>query len=360
MTDQDIRTVLARMARAGEGGGPVGAVTPARALRLAVARAVESVAGVEVSVGAVSEEVLDLDSLVADRTGAELILCLDGPAGLDGIAAIDGELRAALVEAQTMGRLSASPAPERPVSVADAALARPVIDAILGELLVAAAPTALAGWTEGLRAGARMESPRAVGLRLAEGSYRTVRLTVDLGVAEREGHLTLALPPERGEPNEEDEGGWSDRMEEAVLGAPAALTAVLHRMPISYERLAALRQGALLPLEGVTVSSVRLEGPGGRLAARGRLGRVSGLKAVRVETPPPPELEDAEPGLSLPGAMETGDVEAAWEPPGDPPGEEELPAMSLDGDADPGGDFEPGEMSVGDFSFDEDAGDAAE
>ena len=291
MTDADIRSVLAQMARAGGAASKSGVVTPARALRLSLTRAVEGAAGLKVTVLSVSEAPGVLDDVVAAVGTEDLVLGLNGAGGLLGVAVLDRELRSAFVEAQTMGRLSTMPAPDRPVSVADAALATPVVDAFLVELSMAAGPTALDGWTTEVSAGARVDGARGTGLKLAENTYRIATMTVDLGIADREGRLTVALPMSRAplaeKPNKAE---WSVEMEKAVLASSASLRAVLHRLDLPLDRAESLNVGDVLPLGGASLGALRLEAEGGLLAGHARLGQVHGMKAVRVGPPAPPEM----------------------------------------------------------------------
>ncbi|ROT98614.1 FliM/FliN family flagellar motor switch protein [Histidinibacterium lentulum] len=312
MTDQDIRTVLARMAGApASPASEEAALTPARAVRMAFARATESSCGLKVGVTSLDEEEASLDAVAAALQEGDLVLDLRSPDGtILGMAALDRELRAAFVESQTMGRLSAVPAPDRPVSVADRALCAPVVDAVLTDLAVAAGSTALAGWADGARTGGRIDGGRGVSLQLPEDRYRLLRLEVDLSVAGRAGRMLLALPAERGRPAADPASSdWTERLHRLILSAPAVLTAVLHRMSLPISRLEDIAPGDLLPLDGVTVSSVRLEGAGNTLVATARLGQVGGMKAVRLEPPPPPELREAtHPPASVPPALPQASV----------------------------------------------------
>jgi flagellar motor switch/type III secretory pathway protein FliN len=146
-----------------------------------------------------------------------------------------------------------------------------------------------------------MDGARGVVLRLTEDRYRLLRIEVDLGVTGRSARLCLALPAARGEAAPEPEGSdWTDRLHRSVLPAPTALTAVLHRMSLPISRLEDMVVGDVLPLEGVTVASIRLEGAGNTVVARARLGQVGGMKAVRLEEPPPPDMRDAAPPAGAP------------------------------------------------------------
>ena len=81
-----------------------------------------------------------------------------------------------------------------------------------------------------------------------------------------------------------------------AMGAQAALEAVLHRLRLPWEEAEAFEVGQVIPLPGVTVASVRIEG-GGQDIGSARLGQVAGMRAIRIEAPPGPDLEDI-PSLS--------------------------------------------------------------
>jgi flagellar motor switch protein FliM len=54
-------------------------------------------------------------------------------------------------------------------------------------------------------------------------------------------------------------------------------------MKVPLSTIAGPQVGQVLPLEGCTVSKVRLVDPGGRTLARGRLGPIAGQIAVRIQ-----------------------------------------------------------------------------
>jgi len=215
----------------------------------------------------------------------------------------------------------------RPFTAGDVELCRPLIDAFLREIRCLADETPLDGWTNGAMSGPRLSGARSVGLALAEGRYRVVRLTLDFGVGEREGTLVLCLPvasrvagqPAEAAPPSETFGR---QLRANVMDAPARLHAVLHRSRMSLSDVEAFRVGQVLPLAGITVASVRLEGPRQRLLATARLGQVSGLRAVRLEQPSNADLAEVpiadslRPAVPPPGPA--GDAPSAARPPGLP------------------------------------------
>src|SRR5690242_11475027 len=101
---------------------PPPALTPARALRLATTRAAERSIGLALAVLGVAEEEGPLDELLSRLDDGLLILALATEDGPMGLAALDAEARAAVIEMQTLGRLVPSSPEPRAVTAADAAL----------------------------------------------------------------------------------------------------------------------------------------------------------------------------------------------------------------------------------------------
>ncbi len=271
--------------------------TPARTMRLAMARAAEGALGLKLSVTAVADDAGALDA-VAGRFAADLLHLELRRAGRPvGYAVIDGEFRAAVVEMQTTGRLAPRPSTPRAVTSADAALCAPLVTALMTDLRQPDRPGDFGPWVEGLTPGGRIAGPREVRMALDDGNFRILEFGVDLGVEGRTGQLSLVLPdrarPALGlaPPAAVD---WGRAFERAVRAAPADLTAVLHRVRLPLRDVAGFAPGTVLPLHGVSVGSLVLEGPGRRVIGYGRLGQVSGLRAVKVGTGrPAPDLSAA-------------------------------------------------------------------
>lgn len=315
MNGEDRQKVIRRLLRPARGGiapdadasgraksaaGPAqeeGPKSPARALRRAISRASAGV-GLQITTLGIGIEELSLDAALVGLGDGMLILPLAGPGGPGGpvgLIAVDTDYRAALIEAQTLGQpLPRAPDP-RPPTLADLALVRPVMVQFLGDLAADARATPLEGWTDGVGVGDAMTDARAAGLSLAAGPYRVVRLTLDLGAGERQGSALVVLPPGGAAPAAApvapaEAAGWGRRLQDTVLSAPADLHAVLHRMRLTLTEAEALSPGQVLPLPGVTVASVRIEGPGGRSMTGARLGQVAGMRAVRIEHAAPLQL----------------------------------------------------------------------
>ncbi len=261
-------------------------VTSARALRLAMARSAERSVGLTLTVIGVTEEVMPLDVLLAQVDPSWMLISVGGGDRLVGFAGLDLQTRTAVVEVQTLGELRTKPAPERPVTASDAALCAPFVARFLSDFSVTADGTPLSGWTDDLAAGARFADARAVGMVLPDCEMRLVRLSLDLATGDRQGQLILALPVRRAAPQHERSGPgptFTDQLRSNVMDAPAALLAVLHRMRLPLRSIDAFEIGQTIPLPGVTVRSITVEGSDGTPVAEGRLGQITGMRAVRIE-----------------------------------------------------------------------------
>jgi len=281
-------SLLRRIARP---GGSRPALTPARALRLAMTRAAEHSIGLPLAVLGVAEEEGTLDDLLSRFEAGLLYLALAEGDEPVGVVAVDPEARAAAIEMQALGRVSPILPEPRPVTAADAALARPLLSAILREIEQALADTALAGWLRAPRLTQRLPSTREATMLLSDGRYRVVRLTLDLGAGGRQGLFLLMVRLPRPKPIEPEPDRPVITVAAQAMGAQADLEAVLHRLRLPWEAAEAFQVGQVIPLPGVTVASVRIEG-GGQDIGAARLGQVAGMRAIRIEAPPDSDLEE--------------------------------------------------------------------
>ena len=303
MADGMAGSVLRRLAQAARPVAVSAPVTPSRALRMALTRAAQDQIGLAITVLGITEEVVTLDDLLRLIDPDMLLIALEEGEGLCGVAGIDLQTRAAVIEMQTMGQLRGLPADPRPVTSTDAAMTAPLIAGFLDELSLGTQGTPLHGWVDGYAVGGRVGGVRAAGLALREAAYRLVRLTIDLGVAERQGAIMLTLPVTRdAAPVVVADPGhaWADLLGANVAQAPANLHAVLHRMRLPLHAVEGFRVGQVLSLPGIGVGSVRLEGPDGRLVAQARLGQSAGLRAVRLTLQPVADMSEATHGVVSP------------------------------------------------------------
>ena len=321
MTTGTQATLLRRMTRPQGQVVAENPLTSSRAVRLALTKAANDTAGLVLTVQSVAEEVTTLDDMLATLGDDLMLVGLDRDDALAGLIALDMEMRAAVLEMETMGAVLARPAETRAPTRTDQMLCDPLLRNFLVAFPGAVIGTPLEGWMDGATTGEKLDSARAAGLILTDCAYRIVRMSVDLGVADRRAMLVIVLPlveeaavPEVAPPPPID---WQQIFRENVHNAPASLQALLYRAPISLATAQSLQVGSVLPLLGCSVNSVRLLSPDGQVVAQAKLGQIGGYRAVRLEAAPAPQLSELGRGsapapIGLPDVM---DAEAMPPPP---------------------------------------------
>ena len=316
MTEAAEAPVLHRMTRRRAPAVPDVPLTASRAVRLAVTRAAATAIGLTLTAQSVAEEVMTLDDLIDALSEEDLLVALEGADGPAGLLACDRGFVAAMGEVQTTGDVLARPVPERALTGADLSLARPLLHRLMEELAETTPRTALDGWADGTSIGQRFAEARRVAFHLKDGHFRLMRVSLDFGVEGRGGELLIALPvrdmtmpaPRPKAPALD----WEKDFKAAVMGAPARLDAVLHKVQVPLSRITTLEIGDVISLAGCSVGSVRLVAPDGKTVARARLGQIAGQIAVRVQgedTTPMIDLADR-PAPAVRPALEAAGREA--------------------------------------------------
>lgn len=319
------------------------AMSPAKALKLAFARAADDLMDLAMAVSSVEADTPGAEEMLGALAEGELLVLLDGPDGSIGVAALAFPVVAGLVEMLTMGRvMGGAPEPRQPTRT-DAAMIAPLIDAAFANLEELLEGEAAAGQFAGYRFGVMLDNPRMVGLAIEATDFSRYRMRLDVAGA-RDGEVTLALPLREATPPAAEEGAEGEAPATMPLGpvlmaARARLDAVLHRVSLPLSEVRRLKPGDLLEVPRSALSDTVLEaGPRHRIAEV-RLGQLNGFRAVRL-TPAdgaaaaghagtgPPPAEPPAPGAeaATPDAAEGGE----------PPGPEDMPG--------PGAPMEMGDL----------------
>lgn len=205
-----------------------------------------------------------------------------------GMALIDQSGFSTLIEAMTIGRLSARAPVARRASVTDGALLAALIDRCLAGL---DDPDPAQAW----RCARPVPDHRLLGVLLDDGRFDLVAITAELvaGDVARPLRLMLALPSEVSAPRVPTSDPvapapptWSEALEASVLGAPACLRAELGRVTLPLAEVLCLGTGSILTLPLSNLEEVRLVALDGTTQGLGRLGQSRGNRAVRLTTLP--------------------------------------------------------------------------
>ncbi|WP_322895101.1 MULTISPECIES: FliM/FliN family flagellar motor C-terminal domain-containing protein [unclassified Yoonia] len=286
MTQSSHISILRRMAGQAGDAAPATPLTTSRAMRLALVKAANDAVGLALDVVSIGEDSGRLDDLLAQLDAGLMLVGLHRHGTLAGFVALDMQLRAAIVEMQTMGRLNDQAADNRPATGTDKALCDPLLAAFLASLPAAVSGTRFEDWVDDLAPGDRLADSRVAGLQLRDGDYRLLHMNVGLGADDRQGAVLLALPllaqPADPVMPVTTSADWHTAFAAVVQDAPASLTARLHRFTLPLGQAQALKVGQVLPLPGCSVTSVRLIAADGRSVARVKLGQMGGKRAVRI------------------------------------------------------------------------------
>lgn len=302
MADQQHTSILRRMA--GRQGQDVGQnpLTSSRAVRIALTKVAQDSVGLNLTVGSIDEVVQPLDDMLAELSDDLMLVALRRGGNLAGLAAVDMQLRAAVVEMQTVRAVAEKPVESRAATRTDKRMCDPLLNGLIATLPHAVAGTEFEGWLDNASPGEMLQSVRSAGLVLDDHPYRVLRLQVTLAGGGREGMIALILPllTQHIAPAApvSDKIDWPMAFQATVCEAPLAFDAELCRFDMPIGQAENLSVGDLIPLEGCTVASVQLRALDGQAIRHARLGQSNGRRAIRIA---PQELPDMEELTPLPG-----------------------------------------------------------
>lgn len=278
-------SVLQRKMEAGRDAPTSNGRSAAAALRIALARAADDLFDLAISVIGLNQGRVALDELGIHLQDDRLLVLLDGPDGQLGIATFDRSFLVALIQQQTMGRLTGTQPDDRPFTSTDASLTAPLIDAMVERAAVLADKPLDVKCLSGFRFGARAEDARSVKLAIDADQFRVFNLTVEFDIGPQQGALCLLLPEPAEMFTPSADGGAANKgpnMAEAAELARADFSAVICTMKVALADLSAMKPGDVLPLKQDNLDRTDLVSISGQRVAAGRLGQIGGMRALRL------------------------------------------------------------------------------
>ncbi len=268
------------------------AVGADKAWPLALARAGRDCMALDMTITSLRAQRVSLAELLDMTPERPLIAVLEGPGEALGMIALSPDVLAALIEAQTLGRVTAQPAPPRKPTRTDAAMVAGFLDAGLSGLETSLFADPDLVWTDGFRYASFLDEPRPLGLLLDDVAYRLLMAEISFGDGLKSGQMMLALPAlgygrkpaTQGvvAPDAAHAAEFAGAMEQQVMGSDCLLAAVLHRVTLPLSAVLELKPGDLLSVPATALETIVIEGGTGQLLARGKLGQHRGLRAVRL------------------------------------------------------------------------------
>lgn len=261
-----------------------------RGWRLALARAARDMMGLDLEFRQLSITRASLAEVLDIAPDRALVAVLDGPSSALGVILVAPSVTSALIEMQTMGRLSPQPPPQRKPTRIDAAMVAGLIDRALAGLEEALIEEADLTWAGGFRYASHLEDARPLALLLEDEPYRLLTADLVMGFSGREGQVILILPAHgRGQPPrlqdtlaDRDHPSFAQGLADQVLQAGALLDGVIGRVRLPLGRIMSLKVDDVMPLPLAALDAVSLETLTGQSVARARLGQNRGMRALKL------------------------------------------------------------------------------
>lgn len=286
MADGAPKDVLGQKAHAAQRAFEARGMSLPKALRRALSRTADVLWDLALVTQSVTVDMLDQDEVVEALGPRDLLLLLDGPEGAVGVVAVDRQVMTGVIEVQTIQQVTQMPIEEdRLLTQTDAAMLAPLVDGALGRLADTMVDQPLHPQLVGYRFGAMLEDPRTASLLLDASAYRAFRADIDLALGRRRGRMTIFLPERKLATPAREEAEAAGPHEERLSRVPARLDAKLARITLPLGKAEALKPGDVLSLPPDALDKVEVTAGRGQLVARGRLGQLNGLRAVRLNWP---------------------------------------------------------------------------
>ena len=259
-------------------------MTPAKALRLSLAKAADRLYSLALAVRTVEQDKLSQKDIAGEAGDEGLLVLLDSHAGALAALALDLPFLSALIEVQLKGEIAPGDVQARRVTPTDAAMVSLFVDALMGGFDAALADADPDHVPFSFRFGDRMEDGRSLALALEDPEYDLFRLMVDLGPGARNGTMRLFLPRQPASPRSAQDGkaaGTPARIEETAMNAPVLLDAVLGRISMPFHQICAWQPDIVVDLPPDVLDRAELMAARTHLVARVKLGQFNGFRAVR-------------------------------------------------------------------------------
>lgn len=300
MTTTETTSVLERKLAAARDGAQSGGRSVLGALRLAMARTAAKLCDLPLAVIGAKQARCVLEDLGPFLADDRLLVLLERPDGQAGAVCLDANFVTALIQQQTMGQVSKLTGITRAFTGTDAALAEPLIEAMLARAANLAEQPPDQRCLQGYRFGARVEDARSLLLLLEADRFRVFDLTIDIAGGVGQGAVCLVLPDMPEDPQAANASGAKQQpkgphLDQAFGSIRADLTAMICRIRLPLSELAAMRPGDVIPLVREQLKETELISIDGQCVAVGRLGQVNGLRALRLNETP------SQAGQQLPG-----------------------------------------------------------
>ncbi|MEM5477223.1 FliM/FliN family flagellar motor switch protein [Pacificibacter sp. AS14] len=303
MSDDDLISAMRRKAGVGRPPPDVTAMSAAKALRLAAAKAAEAGTGMVMQVTNVVEELTSTSRLPDQIPDNSLLALLEGPENAYGLAVFSLAVTTSVVEQLTTGNVQKHAPEERKPTSTDSVMCFELIDQMLKHFEKIVQDAADPPQVDGYRTAAQLSETRSIPIAFDDIRYRMFSISVDMGRGLRTGEIKFIYPAFRPKPKPAPgtQSDWQRDFKTSVMKTKANLDTVLHRVSLPLSDVANLAVGMVIPIPHEALMRVEVVADGRRVSF-GRLGQVNGHRAIRVDLNAPASFDsDCDEGSDLSG-----------------------------------------------------------
>jgi len=289
MSEQTSISALRRKIAAKRPKPEMSRMSAQNALRQATVREAQKLGGLVAVVAELIQKRMIVSGLVDSLPDPAMILLLNGPEGAVGLAVMDAQFIAGVIEHITTGRVVPGLAEVRNPTQTDAIITADFIDCILAGFDRNLQSVPDAPPVSGFRYSTVLEGPRAVMLALPEIPYRSFQMTVDFAAGPKTGSISFVFPWYRANVEllgKQNSRNWQAVLHSSVSKAEVSLEAILYRFSISLSDVVNWDAGTVVPVPVSPLAAVDLIGSNGRKVSGAKLGQSTGMRAVRLQVSP--------------------------------------------------------------------------
>lgn len=255
-----------------------------RVWRQVAARALKASVGMNVQVAEAKARPVPADELADLLLPGEMSALMENEAGDIGLVLVSPGIIAALVEMQTIGRVSDRQVETRDPTPVDGALVGPSIDRILASAGAALAENGLRDPVTDFRFAMLTEADTPPTLAMADLLHSCMTLDVQIEGGRKQGMLRFVIPDTGASEDHKaaSRADWQDKISSAVLASDVTVEARLGRLRMPIQDVMRLQPGDRLALAADDLRRVRLVVGRGDLASRAKLGQSNGFRAVKI------------------------------------------------------------------------------
>ena len=291
MTENSHVATIRRLTRGGRPPKAFGDISPAKAMRLAIAKAGQDVLTQPIMGSGLEELQSPVQKLTEILPENPLCMMMRGPEEGTGLAILDRSAVFAVTEALTKGIISDVAPPDRPLTTTDGFLCQEFLQVILTVFSKRLEAQPSASWAASYEIDEMIRDLRRLPLLMQDVAYRVMTMDCDFGAGAKIGQVVLVYPWDGpfvsldAEPPAQDLEATEDfqkRMMKSVGRIEIELAAVLNTYQMTYEALANLKAGDKLRISRRQIHSVEMQDDDGRVFAKGEFGKFMGEQAVRI------------------------------------------------------------------------------